>query len=462
MPPRPPSGPGGRRPILYAFSPVTDRTDPYEIIGVRRDASLAEIRISYRRSTQILAPERFANANETVRAEAARRLGALNGAMEAIEAERAAESGSALGSLTFGGPAVSSAAEPSLRSTAVADDPPLPPLPSNGADVVETGPQLIEPEEPTAPVELAPLERDLPDAPADEPASAAELEAEPEIEVVIERAPGPEPEPEPEQPTVARVADTEDGFPIIAPGEDTSEVPLDELPPEAEQATPAPAAAPAAVAPPKRPARERPPRRADRAPSRLPRILAAAAAVAAIAAVGAYLALGRDGGSPDGEFRRGGAPVSFTYPSDLVARKPPTGGLLKPSFATAVGVDGANYVVVATYRISADVQPDGSAIGSGGNRLTAERFDESVDRAAERIASAQKLTAKGPPSPGRAGDLIARIYDYTRANGNSARYAFAFRGHTEYSVACFWDPAHAEALTAACQQVMTSLRRETV
>ena len=29
-------------------SPVTDRTDPYEIIGVRRDASLAEIRISYR------------------------------------------------------------------------------------------------------------------------------------------------------------------------------------------------------------------------------------------------------------------------------------------------------------------------------------------------------------------------------------------------------------------------------
>src|SRR3954469_17680067 len=103
---------------------VTDRTDPYEIIGVRRDASLAEIRISYRRSTQILAPERFANANETVRTEAARRLSALNGAMEAIEAERAAESGSALGSLSFGGPAVAPAAEPSMRSTAVVDEPP--------------------------------------------------------------------------------------------------------------------------------------------------------------------------------------------------------------------------------------------------------------------------------------------------------------------------------------------------
>ena len=116
--------------------------------------------------------------------------------------------------------------------------------------------------------------------------------------------------------------------------------------------------------------------------------------------------------------------------------------------------------MVATYRISADVQPDGSAIGSGGSRLTADRFDESVDRAAERIAAAQKLTAKGPAQPGKAGDLIARMYDYTRPDGSSARYAFAFRGHTEYSIACFWDPAHAKAMTAACTQVMTTLQRE--
>ena len=101
--------------------------------------------------------------------------------------------------------------------------------------------------------------------------------------------------------------------------------------------------------------------------------------------------------------------------------------------------------MVATYRISADVQSDGSAIGTGGSRLTADRFDESVDRAAERIAAAQKLKATGPVQPGKAGDLIARIYTYTRPGGSSARYAFAFRGHTEYSIACFWDPAHATA-----------------
>ena len=434
---RPPSGPGGHGRILYAFSPVTDRTDPYEIIGVRRDASLAEIRISYRRSTQILAPERFANANETVRAEAARRLTALNGAMEAIEAERAAESGSALGSLTFGGPAVSPAAEPSMRSTAVVDEPPplAPPAEEpepeaelDGAievpDVTDVA--LPAPEEQTAPVELEPLDDD------------------------------PEPEAQTaEQELVEQDEVTEDHFPVT-PGEDTSEVPLIDL-------EPAPDAAPAPQSFEREPEPERSARPAKRERSLVPRLLAAAAIVAALAAAGAYFLLGSGSDKPGGgQFQRDGAPVSFGYPGDLVTRQPPKGGLLTPKFATAVGVDAANYVVVATYRISANVQPDGSAIGSGGSRLTADRFDQSVDRAAERIAAAQKLKAKGPARPAKAGDLIARLYDYTRPGGSSARYAFAFRGHTEYSIACFWDPAHAQAMAAACDQVMATLQREAV
>jgi hypothetical protein len=422
---------------------VTDRTDPYEIIGVRRDASLAEIRISYRRSTQILAPERFANANDTVRAEAARRLSALNGAMEAIEAERAAESGSALGSLTFGGPAVSPAIEPSLRSIAIVDEPP--PLAPPEEDADADGPEdevavdapeveaevapLPEPEESTAPVDLgestAPVEVESPEAGDDRTRT--------------------------EDIPVAPDADTEGDLLHVVPAEDTGEVPLIDLEP-AQMA--APAAAPQRF--------ERPAREPKRERSLMPRILAAAAVVAALAAVGVYFVLGSGGdeGPSGGQFQAAGAPVSFSYPSDLVVRKPPSGGLLKPTFSTAVGVDAANYVVVATYKISADVQPDGSAIGSGGSRLTADRFDQSVDRAAERIAAAQKLRAKGLAQPGKAGDLIARIYDYTRPGGSSARYAFAFRGHTEYSIACFWDPAHAQALSAACTQVMTTLQRE--
>jgi hypothetical protein len=428
---------------------VTDRTDPYEIIGVRRDASLAEIRISYRRSTQILAPERFASANETVRAEAARRLAALNSAMESIEAERAAESGSALGSLSFGGPAVSPAAEPSMRSTAVVDE--LPPL----------APPVQEPEV-QAEVVAEPVEA------AASGAAPAEEVLEPPAEAIsrapadaVTASPAEAPAaPEPAAPAPVQ-GDTEDDLPAV--GEDTSEVPVVVAEPQPEPAV-APPPPPVAPAPaPRRtpPSRERTTRKAPRGRSLVPRLLAAAASIVALAAVGAYFLLsGGDSSKPaGGQFQAAGAPVSFSYPSELVRRQPPRGGLLEPTFSTAVGLDAANYVVVATYRISADVQSDGSAIGTGGSRLTADRFDESVDRAADRIATAQKLKATGPVQPGKAGDLIARVYTYTRPGGSSARYAFAFRGHTEYSIACFWDPAHATQVSAACDQVMSSLQR---
>jgi hypothetical protein len=443
---------------------VTDRTDPYEIIGVRRDASLAEIRISYRRSTQILAPERFASANETVRTEAARRLAALNGAMESIEAQRAAESGSALGSLSFGGPAVAPAAEPSMRSTVVVDEPPplRPPMRAPEPDREE--PEARAPEAAVTGEETRVSDPDA--VTRDEPEIEEAARAYPRAETEAAREPGPPAEREavaqPEapaepEPSAAAQGDTEDDLPAI--GEETSDIPIVEPEREPEPA-PRPVAAPAPVtAAPRRPAR--PSRTAPRKRSLVPRLLAVAAVVVALAAVGAYFLLsgGSSSAPSGGQFQAAAAPVTFSYPGELVQRQPPRGGLLKPTFSTAVGADGANYVVVATYRISADVQSDGSAIGTGGSRLTADRFDESVDRAAERIASAQKLKATGPVQPGKAGDLIARVYTYTRPGGSSARYAFAFRGHTEYSIACFWDPAHAQQLSAACDQVMASLRR---
>jgi hypothetical protein len=452
----PSSGPGGGHSILYAFSSVTDRTDPYEIIGVRRDASLAEIRISYRRSTQILAPERFANANDTVRAEAARRLSALNGAMETIEAERAAESGSALGSLTLGGPAVTSAVEPSLRSVALADDPP--PLVQEDAEATQDGVVEIP-----APVDEAPPE------PHDVPIGLVEGIADEEPDLPTGEQSWITDDTQDELPHVSGedtgtgqiqvTDDTRDDLAVIA-GEDGEPEPAAK-PAVSLLETPNPpsVAAPAPAAP--RFERERPVKGPSRTRSLLPRILGGCALLAALAALGVYFLVGRGSSTPQtGQFQRTGAPVSFTYPHGLVLRKPPSGGLLKPTFSTAVGMDAANYVVVATYRISANVQADGSATGASGSRLTADRFDQSVDRAAKRIAAAQKLKAKGLATPGKAGDMIARVYDYTRPGGSSARYAFAFRGHTEYSIACFWDPTHATALKAACDQVMTSLLRQ--
>jgi hypothetical protein len=310
-----------------------------------------------------------------------------------------------------------------------------------------------EPEPQHDEAEAADVSDTVEEAPVAEPEETPGPEIQP---VAAEPLPEAEARDEPEPPPAVQ-GDTEDDLPPVA-GEDTSDIPIIVSDPE-----PAPPPAPqraagAAPAAPRRP--ERPTRKPPRQRSLMPRILAASAVVVGAAAVAAYFLL--SGGSskpPEGRFQGAGAPVGFTYPSELVARRPPRGGLLKPTFSTAVGVNGANYVVVATYKISADVQSDGSAIGTGGSRLTADRFDESVDRAAERIASAQKLKAKGSIQPGKAGDLVARIYTYTRPDGSSARYAFAFRGHTEYSIACFWDPAHATQLSAACAQVMTSLQR---
>ena len=310
------------------------------------------------------------------------------------------------------------------------------------------------------------------EATSDDLADAADTAA----EALPEPVEAPEPEAsaaiEPDAPTGEQSwlteDDTQDGMPRIT-DEDAAEARVGERDPKPasepepsllQTPNPPAVAAPQPAAP--RFERERPAKSTPRTGSLLPRILGACALVAGLAAVAAYFLISGGSGKPGaGQFQRASAPVSFSYPDGLVVRKPPSGGLLKPTFSTAVGVDAANYVVVATYHISADVQADGSAIGTGGSRLTVDRFDESVDRAAERIASAQKLKANGLAQPGKAGDMIARVYDYTRPGGSSARYAFAFRGHTEYSIACFWDPAHAKALSAACDQVMTSLQRET-
>jgi len=58
--------------------------------------------------------------------------------------------------------------------------------------------------------------------------------------------------------------------------------------------------------------------------------------------------------------------------------------------------------VVATYKISADVQSDGSAIGTGGSRLTADRFDDSVDPRGRPHRLGPEAEGQGPrPSPAR-------------------------------------------------------------
>ena len=220
--------------------------------------------------------------------------------------------------------------------------------------------------------------------------------------------------------------------------------------------------------------RPRPPRAARRAagaPSRtaprerslVPRMLAAAPWSLALAAVGVYFLLGS--GSEQrpsgGQFQARGAPVSFTLPERSRRRASPrSGGLLKPTFSTAVGVDARQLRRrrdLPDLRRRAGRTAPPSAPAAAASRPTASTSRSTAPPSASQRRRSSRPRARS--QPGKAGDLIARVYTYTRPGGSSARYAFAFRGHTEYSIACFWDPAHAEAMSAACEQVMTTLQR---
>jgi hypothetical protein len=58
--------------------------DPFEVLGVARDATLAEVREAYHRTVELFHPDRLQGLRESVQAEAQRRLVEVNEAMRAV------------------------------------------------------------------------------------------------------------------------------------------------------------------------------------------------------------------------------------------------------------------------------------------------------------------------------------------------------------------------------------------
>ena len=58
--------------------------DPYEILGIARDATLAEAKAAYRRLAELFHPDRLGGVRDEVRAEGVRRMREANAAIKAV------------------------------------------------------------------------------------------------------------------------------------------------------------------------------------------------------------------------------------------------------------------------------------------------------------------------------------------------------------------------------------------
>jgi hypothetical protein len=420
--------------------------DPYEIIGVRRDASLDEIRIAYRRSAQVLHPDRFATSSDGVRSEAARRMLQLNSAMEAIELERADEASGTgtLGSVSFGKSAPSataSAPTAAPQRTAPATPPPVS-IGSNGTTPQAPGAAPPRPAPPR--VELArtatepvAAETAAPVAdPATEQSARGELEAhvadpptDDEVEVETgEPAYTRPPVPDYEQHRSYSLH-SNDAFSF----EDDDDY-EDELPPVRRRS-----------------------RQASGGRGMLPALIAGVVIVLALAVIGAYFAFGRSGGTGATTFAKAGAPFTFSYPKDFHQRRLNGGvALNKPTFQVGFGLDSSNYLLASTYKLGFTVEDDGSATGPKGQQLTPDQINHDIDVTIAKLAGQAGFTQKGVES-GSLGSLRARIYDYAKADGSlSSTFVVALRGKTEYYVTCQSTPRGEKRIATACARLLAS------
>jgi hypothetical protein len=448
--------------------------DPYEIIGVRRDASLDEIRIAYRRSAQVLHPDRFATSSDGVRSEAARRMLQLNGAMEAIEVERADEASGTggLGSVSFGarGPgstaSAPAAAPPQTPPPTPAPAPPKPAAtngtPPPAAAPPQAAPSAARPrlaaaeprtEKPEEKPEVKPQAASTPPSPreaavpASEPATPAGHELEtyvtrsPAAADVAEEAPprptrpeaaprpAPEPEPEPEPALHSFFQHADSAFSY-----DDYDAEYDDLPPVSRRS-----------------------RTHGGGRSVLPALIAGAVIIVALAVIAAYFVFGRSSGSGEQTFARTGAPFTFKYPKDFHQRRLDGGvALNKPVYQVGFGLDESNYLLASTYKLGFTVQDDGSATGPKGQQLTPDQINHDIDVTIAKLATQAGFTQKGVQS-GNLGPLRARLYDYAKADSSlSSTFVVALSGTTEYYVTCQSSPRGEKRIAKACDRLLAT------
>jgi hypothetical protein len=148
-----------------------------------------------------------------------------------------------------------------------------------------------------------------------------------------------------------------------------------------------------------------------------------------------------------------GGGVRFEYPADWrpVEEVRSRASLGEPLSRMVVGIDEANFVLVSTYRVTADITKGnvddyvvqvvgeiGDAIREGGGRLTEEPTRTSLGE-----LPGIRLRASGTNPDGVA--VVDTI-------------VVAFRGTTEYFVNCQHTPDHAEEIGGGCDRIVETFQ----
>lgn len=134
---------------------------------------------------------------------------------------------------------------------------------------------------------------------------------------------------------------------------------------------------------------------------------------------------------------------AFSHPPELVPVDPRLAQTANrpPTFSISLGIDDANYVNVAHYRMRVPLD------------MADPEHQREIDRAAQNLARSTTWEI-GARQEAKLGPLTAFVYPLEKIEaGREGRLVYAFSGSDQYFVRCEWEYDVAPAIPPACDEV---------
>ena len=158
-----------------------------------------------------------------------------------------------------------------------------------------------------------------------------------------------------------------------------------------------------------------------------------------------------DSGSDDSgpkTFEQDGYPFTFEYPASFESSNDVTTATQLGSSAdatTAVGIDDSNGIVIQKFSLGATV--------------TESNLDAVKRQADALIGSADPGASGKPAQTGGFPSLTYAAFPLQSPSGGQSRVTLLFDGRDEYFINCQSTPQEREAINAACDQALSTLKQ---